>query len=168
VTYATGTWAIGNNGMYLLLGSLRPFDDALFLTEEGVPRWLLFVAGFPLVAVFLALFTSFLGGIGLRRDDSYWRWMLTVETGLLSYLGMIVALRALWPREGSPQMGGQAMFVLACSPLVLLLLASCTYPLRHLIGRSRESRTIEPCWTIANGVLGLGLLFMFVEMVLFC
>src|SRR5262249_8791789 len=27
--YGTGTWCIGNNGAYLFLGSLYPFDDAL-------------------------------------------------------------------------------------------------------------------------------------------
>jgi hypothetical protein len=85
ICYASGTWAIGNNGAYLLLGSLHPFDDALFLMEEGVPRWLLFIAGLFLVATFLALFASFLQGIGLRKKDSYLRWLLTIEGGLMAY-----------------------------------------------------------------------------------
>jgi hypothetical protein len=167
VTYATGTWSIGNNGMYLLLGSLQPFDDALGLTEEGVPRWVFLVAGLPLVVGFLALFASFLRGIGLRREDSYRRWLLTVETGFLLYVGMIVGLRMVWPGGARLRMGGNEMLLLACGPLVLLLLASCTYPFRHRIRRSEESPAIEPRWAIASGVLALGLLFMAVEVLLF-
>src|SRR5262249_46904427 len=101
VTHGTGTWCIGNNGAYLFLGSLYPFGDALFLTELGVPRWGLFLAGLPLVVVFLALFASFLRGIGLRREDSYRRWVLTVEAGLLAYLALIVGCRLLWPPDGA-------------------------------------------------------------------
>src|SRR4051794_4936963 len=93
VTLAVGTWCVGNNGAYLFLGGLVPFGDALFLTELGVPRWALVVAGLPLVVAFLALFASLLRGIGLRRDDTYWRWVLTVEAGLLAYLAAVTAAR---------------------------------------------------------------------------
>ncbi len=166
-THASGTWSIGNNGMYLLIGSLYPFDDALVMTQEGVPRSILFVAGLALVLTFLALFTSFLEGIGLRREDSYWRWVLTVEAGLLLYLVMIAALRLLWPAEGQLPMAGKGLLLLACSPLVLLVLASCTYPLRRLFPRGDEPRTIEPCWATSSGVFVLGLLFMAAEVSLF-
>jgi hypothetical protein len=167
VTYATGTWSIGNNGMYLLLGSLQPFDDALFLTEGGVPRWALFVAGLPLVIAFLALFASFLRGIGLRREDSYGRWVRTVGTGLLPYVVLIVALRVMGAGEGKREVGSREMLLLAFSPLGLLLLASCTYPFRRLIHRSEESPASEPRWAVASGVLALGLLFMAGEVLLF-
>ena len=51
---------MGNNGAYLFLGSLYPFDDAQDLVELGVPRLALFLAGAPLVVAFLYLFGSFL------------------------------------------------------------------------------------------------------------
>jgi hypothetical protein len=167
VTYASGTWAIGNNGMYLFLGSLLPFDDALFLREEGVPRWVLFVAGLPLVVAFLALFASFLRGIGLRQEDSYRRWVLTVEAGVLMYLAMIVGLRLIWPGDGKLPMDGKVMLLLACCPLVLLLLASCTYPFRRPLRRREESPDIEPRWANAGAVLALGLAFMALEVLFF-
>jgi hypothetical protein len=167
VTYSTGTWAIGNNGMYLLLGSLLPFGDALFMTEEGVPRWVLFLAGLPLVIAFLVLFASFLRGIGLRREDSFLTWALTVEVGLLLYLALIVGLRLLWPGEGKYALERQEMLLLACSPLVLLLLAACTYPLRQALRPPEESPGIEPRWMKAGVVLVLALLFLAVELSMF-
>jgi hypothetical protein len=162
VLYATGMWAIGNNGMYLFLGSLHPFGDSLFLMQEGVPRWVLFFAGLPLVVAFLILFASFLRGIGLRQEDSYRRWVLTVEGGLLAYLAMIVVLRLLWPSVEQPRMSSQQTLLLACSPLVLLALASYSYVLRRP-HRHKEPPAVEPRWVIAGIVFVLGLLFMATE-----
>ncbi len=71
VAYGTATWCIGNNGAYLLLGSLYPFGDALDLTELGVPRWGLFLIGLPLTVAFLRLFASLLVGTGLKSSDAY-------------------------------------------------------------------------------------------------
>jgi hypothetical protein len=163
VLYATGTWAIGNNAMYLFVGSLHPFGDSLFLIEEGVPRWGLFVAGFPLMVAFLILFASFLRGIGLRQDDSCRRWVLTVEAGLLAYLAMIVGLRILWPSAEQPRISGAQTLLLACSPLVLLALASCSFALRRTIHDRQEAPAVEPRWAIAGVVFVLGLLFMAIE-----
>jgi multisubunit Na+/H+ antiporter MnhG subunit len=55
---------------------------------------------FHLVVAFLALFGSLLGGIGLGRHDSYRRWVLTVEAGLLGCLALILGLRLLRPTDG--------------------------------------------------------------------
>src|SRR5262245_1769567 len=140
VTHGTGTWCIGNNGAYLFLGSLYPFGDALFLTELGVPRWGLFLVGLPLVVAFLTLFASFLCGIGLGWEDSYRRWVLTVEAGLLGYLALILGLRLLRPTDGQLPATSDDLLGLACSPVALLLLASCTYPFRRA-ARWHESTT---------------------------
>ncbi len=170
VTHGTGTWCIGNNGAYLFLGSLYPFGDALFLAELGVPRWALFLVGLPLVIAFLALFASFLGGIGLGRgrgrEDSYGRWVLTVEAGLLGYLALILGLRLVWPPGGQLPTTSGDLLAFACSPLALWLLATCTYPFRRAGGRD-ESWASEPRWTKAGLVLALGLLFMATEMLFF-
>jgi hypothetical protein len=166
VTHGTGTWCIGNNGAYLFLGSLYPFGDALFLTELGVPRWGLFLVGLPLVVAFLALFASFLRGIGLRREDSYWRWVLTVEAGLLLYLAMIAGLRLVWPTDGQLPPTANDLLGLVASPVLLLLLATCTYPFRRAVPRD-ESRTTEPRWTKASVVFALSLLFMASEVLFF-
>jgi hypothetical protein len=156
VAYATGAWSIGNNGAYLLLGSLFPFDDALALTQEGIPRWVLFLTGLPLVVAFVPLFALFLHGIGLRREDSYWRWVLTIETALLSYLLATVGLRLLWT-------GGGHYLLLACSPVLLLLLASCAYA---FLPRNVPP-ALEPRWTRATVVFAIGLLFMATEVLFF-
>jgi hypothetical protein len=164
--YAAGTWSIGNNGFYLLLGSLHPFGDALFLTEEGVPRWALFLAGLPLVVAFFVLFASFLRGIGLRPEVPFRTWALVVEAGLLLYLAVIFSLRRLWPGEGKPPVSTEERVLLACSPLALLLLAACTYPLRRPLRRD-EPPAVEPRWASFAAVLALGLLFMAVEVLFF-
>src|SRR5262245_34016558 len=166
VAHGTGTWCIGNNGAYLLLGSLYPFGDALDLSERGVPRWGLFLAGLPLVVAFLALFASFLRGIGLRREDSYWRWVLTVEVGLLLYLAMMAGARLLWPTDGRLPATGNDLLLLTASPVALLALATCTY-LCQRAGSGPESRTSEPRWAKAGIVLALGLLFMATEVLFF-
>jgi multisubunit Na+/H+ antiporter MnhG subunit len=165
VTHGTGTWCIGNNGAYLFLGSLYPFGDALFLTELGVPRWGLFLVGLALVVVFLALFASFLRGIGLGREDSYRRWVLTVEAGLLGYLALILGWRLLRPPGGQLPATANDLLGLACSPVALLLLATCTYPFRR--AARCESSMSEPRWTKAGMVLALGLLFMATEVLFF-
>jgi hypothetical protein len=166
VTDGTGTWCIGNNGTYLFLGSLYPFGDALFLTELGVSRSALFLIGLPLVVTFLALFASFLRGIGLRREDSYWRWALTVQAGLLFYLAMIAGARLLWPTDGQLPPTANDVLGLAASPVVLLLLATCTYIFRRAVPR-HETATAEPRWTKAGVVFALGVLFMATEVQFF-
>jgi hypothetical protein len=162
VTHGTGTWCTGNNGAYLFLGSLYPFGDALVLTELGVPRWALFLIGLPLVVAFLALFASFLRGIGLRREDAYRRWALTVQAGLLCYLAMIAGARFLWPTDGQLPPTANDLLGLAASPVVLLLLVTCTYPFRRA-PPWHESWTTEPRWAKAGTVLALGLLLMATE-----
>src|SRR6476620_1111011 len=71
VSYGTMMWCIAHNGAYFFLPSLHPFGDTFGLIELGVPRWVLFLAGLPLVIAFPPLFASFLVGIGMKRRDSY-------------------------------------------------------------------------------------------------
>jgi multisubunit Na+/H+ antiporter MnhG subunit len=166
VIHGMGTWCIGNNGAYLILGSLHPFGDALFLTELGVPHWVLFLSGLPLVVVFLALFASFLRGIGLRREDSYGRWLLTVEAGLLGYLVLIFGWRVLRPTDGQLPATANDLVGLAYSPVVLWLLATCVYPFRNVVP-AQDNPSTDPQWMKAGMLLALGLLFMAAEVVFF-
>jgi hypothetical protein len=166
VAHGSGTWCIGNNGAYLLLGSLYPFGDALFLSELGVPRWSLFLAGLPLVVAFLALFASFLRGIGLQPRDTYARWVLAVEAGLLGYLLLILLWRLIRPPNAPIPVTGNDLLGMACSPVLLLLLASCTYPFRRTT-LGPEPPPSEPHWAKAGVVFGLGVLFMAAEVVFF-
>jgi hypothetical protein len=163
VFHATGTWSVGNNGAYLLLGGLYPFDDAQSLVELGVPRLALFLAGVPLVVAFLYLFGSFLRGIGLTRKGPYRTWLLTTEAGLLSYIALVYALR-LWPGvDRHPLPRGQVV-LLAIIPVIVLALATCTYVLQRGTDDSRERPEAPPEWARAGMVLLLGLLFMVGEL----
>src|SRR5262249_20332133 len=135
-------------------------------TELGVPRWALFLIGLSLVVAFLALFASFLRGIGLRREDSYWRWVLTVQAGLLCYLAMIAGARFLWPTDGQLPPTANDLLGLAASPVVVMLLATCTYAFPR-VGRGQESSATEPRWAKAGMVFALGLLFMATEVLFF-
>jgi hypothetical protein len=163
-THGTGTWCLGNNGAYLALGSLVPFGDALFLTELGVPRWGLFLAGFPLVLAFVPLFAALLRGIGLRSEDSYRRWVLAVETGLLSYLAVIAGVRWVWPPGGELPPTGNDLLGFAVSPVAVWLLATCAYPFRSA---GRGAPATEPRWGRAGVVLALGLVVMAIEVSFF-
>jgi hypothetical protein len=161
-TYAVATWCVGNNGAYLLLGSLRPFGDALYLAEEGVPRWSLFLFGLPLVVAYPVLFSSFLRGIGLRREDPYLRWVLIVETGLLLYLATVATSRLVWPTDGHLAVSAGDRVARTVSPVLILILASVTFMCRR-VGRWPEAPTAEPRWTKAVAVFVLGLLFIVAE-----
>jgi hypothetical protein len=166
VAYGTATWCIGNNGAYLLLGSLYPFGDALDLTQLGVPRWALFLTGLPLTVAFLPLFASWLVGIGLKSSDAYWQWVFVIEAGLLAYLSMILGLRLLHPTHGLLPPTSNDLLGLACSPIVLFLIASCTYAFRHA-GFKYESSAVEPGWTKASVLCALGLLLIASEFLFF-
>lgn len=166
VVYGTGTWCIGNNGAYLFLGSFYRFGDALDLTELGIPRWGLFLIGLPLTVAFLPSFASFLVGIGLKLSDAYWRWVFVIEGGLLGYLSMIFGLRLLYPTHGLLPPTSNDLFGLAFGPVVLFLIASCTYAFRHA-GHKYESSTAEPGWTKAGVIFALGLLLIASEFLFF-
>jgi hypothetical protein len=166
VMYGTATWSIGNNGAYLFLGSLHPFDDALDMIELGVPRAVLFLAGLPLVIIFLMMFATFLGGIGLKWRDAFWRCVFVVEAGLLGYLGLVVGLRFLWPTHGQMAPTASDLLGLTCSPVAVFVIAACTYFLQ----RARDKSVIsieEPRWAKAGILFAIGLLFIAVEFLFF-
>lgn len=165
-THAVGTWCVGNNGAYLFLGSLFPFGDALTLAELGVPRWGLFLAGLPLVIIFLVLFASFLQGIGLRHEDSYFRWAVTVEAGLLMYLALVVAARLLWPPNGQRLVTATDALLMALSPVAILILATAAYLFRR-VGHQHHDAATVPRWPKAGAVFMLGVLFIAVELLFF-
>lgn len=164
--HTIGTWCLGNNGAYLFLGGLVPFDDALFLTELGVPQWVLVLLGLPLLFGFFVSLASFLRGIGLEQEAPWSSWAMTVTAGLLAYLALIMLLRVLCPPEDVlPPMPNVALG-LACSPLVALLLASCSYPFRAAF-RGNDDAVGPPTWRRAGLVLILGLLLIGSEFLFF-
>jgi len=155
-----GTMCVANNGGYLFFGGISPFDDVAGLIELGTPRWLLIVVGAMMLAAFLLLFARCLGGIGLRRDDPYWKWLATTELGVLFYLGFAVGLQMLWHPPVPVKIGA----VLAATPIALLVLASIAYQLRRTIP---NAPTVEPSWWKADLISAWGVLFVIAEMLFF-
>jgi hypothetical protein len=84
------------------------------------------------------------------------RWVLILEAGLLSYLLPMIGLRLLWTGSGS-------LLLLACSPIVPLLLAACAHAWQPRLVQP----TLEPRWTRAAVVLAIGLLFIAIEIACF-
>ena len=104
--------------------------------------------------------------MGLKFSDAYWRWVFVIEAGLLGYLSMIFGLRLLHPTHGLLPPTSNDLLGLALSPIVLFLIASCTYAFRRA-GFKYESSMAEPSWIKAGLLFALGLLLIASEFLFF-
>lgn len=93
----TAAFCLGHNGMYLFVGSIVPFADALNMISLGAPRWLLFLLGAPLLIAFVLVLTSAIRAVGVRATESVWKRILVAELGLLSFPGVMVVSMLFMP-----------------------------------------------------------------------
>lgn len=93
----SAAFCFAHNGMYLLVGSLLPFADALNMITLGAPRWLLFPIGVALIVMFVLALTDAVGCVHIGASRSVWRWIMIIELGLWSFLGLMVTSMAFMP-----------------------------------------------------------------------
>jgi hypothetical protein len=75
-------FCLAHNGLYLFVGGILPFGDAIGMIELGAPHWLLIVLGMPLLAAFIFVLASAIQGVGPDPAISLWKWLIIVELGL--------------------------------------------------------------------------------------
>jgi hypothetical protein len=75
-------FCLAHNGLYLFVGGLLPFGDAVGMIDRGAPPWLLVLLGLPLLAGFVMVLASALQGVDLDPAEPAWKWIVTVEAGL--------------------------------------------------------------------------------------
>jgi hypothetical protein len=165
IFYFIGTVSLLINGMYLAMGSVRPFGDAWSLVNElNTPRAVLFVAGLPIVVAFMCVFPLFLRGIGLRGDDSFGKWLLVTEVGLVGYSLLFAIGQLVWRGEGySSSVSELALLVGATSAFVVPVTAFAYWIARRRADAS-GFLTAEPTWLRAAMILVLAFVLLAVEL----
>lgn len=93
----TAAFCLGHNGMYLFIGSVIPFSDAFDMINLGAPRWFLFVLGVPLIIGFIFVLSSAIQMVDLSPTESLFRWIIVVESGLLTFPAVMVASMFFMP-----------------------------------------------------------------------
>jgi hypothetical protein len=90
-------FCLAHNGIYLSIGAVLPFADALNMVTLGAPRWVLSLLGIPPLAAFVFVLTPAIQMVGLRPTEAAWKWIIIVELGLLSFPGLMVASMLFMP-----------------------------------------------------------------------
>lgn len=105
VLFMTVTLAFGLNGVLLLVSALTGHGDAEAVLVYGhlgygiptdVLRILFCLCAIPLLAVFGRLLSTCLRTFGPAPEDSYARWVLTVEAGFLPYFLLMTGHTAIF------------------------------------------------------------------------
>jgi hypothetical protein len=67
----------------------------------GAPRWFLFVLRVPLLVGFIFVLSSAIRSVGLSPTESLSRWIVVVESGLLTFPAAMVATMFFMPLQSS-------------------------------------------------------------------
>jgi hypothetical protein len=156
VLYFTGAVSLLINGMYLAMGSVRPFGDAWSLVNElNTPRAALFLAGLPIVVGFMCVFPLFLRGIGLRGNDSFGKWLLVNEIGLVGCSLAFAIGQMLWARLWSLTASSELGFLVGATAVFVVPVTAFAYWIARRRPNVLESTTAEPTWSRAAMILVL-------------
>jgi hypothetical protein len=167
VLHLTGAISLLINGMYLTLGSVRPFGDAWALVHElNTPRLLLFLVGLPIVVAFMCVFPVSLRGIGLRRDDSFGKWFLITEIGLTGYAIFFAIGQMLWRGEGYSSSASEFALLIGATTILVLPVAAFSYWIARRRSDTSEPPTAEPTWLRAATIFALALGLLVLELVI--
>jgi hypothetical protein len=166
VLHLTGAISLLINGMYLALGSVRPFGDAWALVHElNTPRPLLFLVGLPLAVAFMCVFPVTLRGIGLRRDDSFGKWLLITVIGLTGYALFFAIGQLLWRGEGYSSSPSEFALLIGATTIMVLPVAAFSYWIARRRPDASEPATAEPTWRRAAMVFALAIGLLVAESV---
>jgi hypothetical protein len=166
--HCTGAISLLINGMYLAMGSVRPFGDAWAMVNElNTPRWIMFVVGLPVVVAFMCVFPMFLRGIGLRGKDSFAKWLLVTEIGLVGYSLFFAIGQLVWRGAGYSSSASElALLVGATSVFVIPVTAFAYWIARRRSGAS-EPPTAAPTWRRTAMIFALAAALLAAELVIF-
>jgi hypothetical protein len=131
----TAAFCLGHNALYLVVGGIVPYADAVNMIRLGAPQWLLVVLGLPLLVGFILVLATAIPPVGLRPLEPLWRWIIIVEAGLLTTPAVMVA--GLWFDPSARSM----------LPAMLLLVSSFAVCFGFAAYRARS----EAAWRSADG-----------------
>ena len=163
LAYTIGTWSM-LNGLYLAVGSIRPFGDVLLLIQLGIGKLPLGIAGALLVVTFFALFRDLLASVGLRQSDPYSKWVLVCEGAILPNLLAVPVYHLLVSNTLNKSIIQSFIPFLVCITIVILIAATCGYLLR---GRTANIVTAKPQWQRAGIVCIIGFAVIVTELIVF-
>jgi hypothetical protein len=168
VLHFTGAISLLINGMYLAMGSVRPFGDAWSMVNElNTPRWIMFAVGLPVVVAFMCVCPAFLRGIGLRGSDLFAKWLLVAEIGLVAYSLYFAIGQSVWRREGYSSSASELALLVGATSVFVIPVTAFAYWIARRRSDASEPPTVAPSWRRAATIFALAAALLAAELVIF-
>ena len=117
-----GPVALIQEGVTFTFGFLTPGGDAQWISQAGVPVFVIAGVGILFLCTGLVIIAALLPQIGLRREDGFWRKFMVVFVGMVS----LMLLRMFYTVFVAP-----AALVENAVPLILSVLLALVVVLLH-------------------------------------
>lgn len=175
ILFMTVTLAFGNNGILLLqsvaTGAGDPSDfmgvgEVVYHIPRIVWRLAFAIGAVPLLWVFVRMMLRLLRAFGPWQEDSYFRWVLVVEVGFLTYFVPMFVHTAIFGNRERLFRLFPSMYLPMILLLGILVLAAATIVYRKA-GAARDDPAINMTprktvvlFLIACAVIGIELAFL--------
>jgi len=156
-------FCLGHNGLYLFVGAVTPYADALSMIALGAPRWLLFALGAPLLAGFALMLAAAIRMVGVPSNDALWRWILLTGLALFPFPGLMVVMASKGTFDESFK---RSMVALGTSYMICYT-AAAIIARRKAKQRTANRPIVPTTWTTVAQVSAGAALFIAVESLLF-
>lgn len=159
------SFCLAHNGLYLFVGGIVPFGDALGMIDLGAPRWLLILLGLPLLTGFILVLASAIQAVGLVRVDPIWKWLLVVELGLFPVPAL--TLMPVLSLAASQQMKSSMVLYAATYAACFAIAAYRARSVAQARGAEHNSSRMRQSWQDTAALFAVTFVLIAVEWVAF-
>ena len=154
-------FCLAHNGLYLFVGGILPFGDALGMIDLGAPHWLLILLGLPLLTGFVVVLASAIQAVNFDPAEPIWKWIIIVELGLFPVPAL--TLVPLLSPATSRAMKSSMLLYAACYAACFAIAAYRARLVAQSHDAPNKSSQMPQSWQVTAALFAVGIVIVAIE-----